>query len=340
MADQDASVEEELGQAARMAIAVAAQAADRLVRARQELAAQAQRRSEQEYRQLEARFRSEAAVAGARLAAVERPDWWDHADVPHIAAMHDLAQQWRDHDPHAAIAAETIARQVRDRYGFDVADPRADPQEVRAALARLELDRADQTAVRDDHVGEVAHAIQAVRAADLREAVVAGGTDGGPEAERVERDADPALQNRAAELELEATEFETLAGQGGTDLSTPDELRAMAADSRSQAQQFRDQANGAQPGADQRDPAAAAATGADTSTAPPSYDSDERRQATASRMRKQGVPEDVIAVAMRADIAQGRPAADALTATRQQSVPTTRQAVARTRVTQRPDRSR
>ncbi|WP_345482159.1 hypothetical protein [Amnibacterium soli] len=336
-------MEEELGQAARLAIAVASQAADRLARARQELAVQAQRRSEQEYRQLDARFRAEAAVAGARLSAVERPDWWDRADVPQIAAMHDLAQQWQQHDPHAAIAAETIARQVRDRYGIDVAAPGADPQQIRAALAHLELDRAGQAPTHDTTAGDVAQAIQAVRVADLRDPITPGTTSTDPETGAIDRNPNPILMNRAAELEVEATEFETLAGQGGTDLSTPEELRAMAADSRAQAMQHRDQAAGPQPKAVGYEAPAAApapATAAAAAVAAPSYDSDERRQATAGRMREQGVPEDAIAVAMRADVAQGRPAADAVASTRRQGVPATRQAAARTRSTQRPDRSR
>jgi colicin import membrane protein len=343
MADPDASVEEELGQAARLAIAVAGQAADRLARARQELAVQAQRRSEQEYRQLDARFRAEAAVAGARLSAVERPDWWDRADVPQIAAMHDLAQQWQQHDPHAAIAAETIARQVRDRYGIDVSAPGADPQQVRAALAHLELDRAGQDTTRETTAGEVAQAIQAVRVADLRGPVTSGTTDNFPETEMTDRDPDPVLMNRAAELEVEAAEFETLAGQGRTDLSTPEELRAMAADSRAQAQQYRDQAGLHFKAIAHADSTAAPASTTGTAAAAvaaPSYDSDERRQATVGRMREQGVPEDAIAVAMRADVAQGRPAAEAVTSTRRQGVPATRQAAARTRSNQRPDRSR
>jgi colicin import membrane protein len=344
MADPDASVEEELGQAARLAIAVAGQAADRLARARQELAVQTQRRSEQEYRQLDARFRAEAAVAGARLSAVERPDWWDRADVPQIAAMHDLAQQWQQHDPHAAIAAETIARQVRDRYGINVSAPGADPQQVRAALAHLELDRAGQDTTRETTAGEVAQAIQAIRVADLRDPVTSGTTDNLPETETTDRDPDPVLLNRAAELEVEAAEFETLAGQGGTDLSTPEELRAMAADSRAQAQQYRDQAAGPQSEAiEHADSTAAPATTTGTAAAAvaaPSYDSDERRQATVGRMREQGVPEDVIAVAMRADVAQGRPAAEAVSSTRRQGVLATRQAAVRTRSAQRPDRSR
>lgn len=340
MADQDASVEDELTQAARLAIAVAAQAADRLARARQELAGQAQRRSEQEYRQLEARFRSEAAVAAARLSAVERPDWWDRADVPQIAVMHDLAQQWRQHDPHAVVAAETIARHVRDRYGIDVAAPGADPEQVRAALAHLDLDRAGQAPIRGDDAGEVAQAIQAVRLADQRDAVAAGGIDAGPGTEAAERSPDPVLQNRAAELELEATEFDTQAGQGGRDLSAPEEPRAMTANSRAQAQQYRDQATAAQPGPAEQTNPATSASGAAAPAAALIYDSDERREATASSMREQGVPEEVIAVAMRADIAQGRPAADAVASIRRQSVLATRQAAARTRGNQRPDRSR
>ncbi len=110
-------------------------------RAREELARNAQRQSEHEQRQLQARFEGERDVAGARLMVVERPEWWDPADTRQIAGMHETAQQWRQFNPRARAAADTIAREVKDRYGVDVDNLGADPQAFRAALAQVELDR-------------------------------------------------------------------------------------------------------------------------------------------------------------------------------------------------------
>jgi hypothetical protein len=68
------------------------------------------------------------------------------------------------------------------------------------------------------------------------------------------------------------------------------------------------------------------------------YDSVERREQTASRLRDAGLQADTVAVAMRADVAHARPAADAVVA----SATTSRHAGAEgaVRGTHRPDRSR
>ena len=142
MSDTHPGVEDEVEHALRLGLATAAQLADRVARARQELARDAQRRSDDEHRQLEARFRAEGASAAARLSVVERPEWWNHASPQQIVSMYELAHQWRDDQPHAANAADTIAQQVQDRYGIDVTSPDPDADELRAALARAEIDRA------------------------------------------------------------------------------------------------------------------------------------------------------------------------------------------------------
>jgi hypothetical protein len=68
----------------------------------------AQRRSNDENRQIEARLRAEGASATARLSVVERPEWWNHASPQQIVAMYALAHQWRDHQSHAATAPDTL----------------------------------------------------------------------------------------------------------------------------------------------------------------------------------------------------------------------------------------
>ena len=69
----------------------------------------------------------------------------------------------------------------------------------------------------------------------------------------------------------------------------------------------------------------------------PAYDTLERRDATAARMREAGLSEESIAVAMRADIAHARPAAEAVTAARSAPHATLGRAE---RGNHRPDRSR
>jgi GTP cyclohydrolase III len=151
MSDQHPGVEDEVERALRLGLATASQMADRSVRAWQDLARQAQNRDQQEARQLEARYRAEGASATARLAVVDRTEWWDHATPADITSMWHLAAQWQDEQPRAAIAVEAIARQVQDRYDIDVRVPGVDAETVRAALTRLEAEQSDRTGRPQDH---------------------------------------------------------------------------------------------------------------------------------------------------------------------------------------------
>ncbi len=235
MTDSAAGVEDEIERALRLGLATAAQLADRAARARQDLARQTQHRTEQEARHLEARLRAEGASAAARLAVVNRPEWWDRATGTEIAGVYELAAAWAEDQPRAAAAVDTIARQVHDRYGIDVRTPGADPDEVRAALAQLELGRAPQAVTRAE---DAAAAVIEVVRANQRDAALAGISSEAP------------------------------ATQEGT--------------------------------------------------AP--YDSPERRQQTAFSMREAGLTDEAVAVAMRADIAQGRPPAEAAAGGRRTTV--------------------
>lgn len=254
MSDQHAQVEAEAEAALRLGLAVAAQTADRLARARQDLARDAQHRSEQEARQLEARYRAEGASATARLAVVDRAEWWDRATGEQIAGMYELAAQWRHDQPHASGAVETIARQVQDRYGIDLHAPAAAPAEIRAALARIELERADRAARSENRADDAAKAAVAVAQADRRDAALAAPGS---------RDRDAGSAEAKAQTDLL---------QGAT-------------------------ATVATEGAEERDRGGA-----------PVYDSAERREQAAADFRSVGLPDQTIAVAMRADVAQGRPA--------------------------------
>ena len=134
MTDAHPGVEDEVERALRLGLATAAQMGDRLARARQDLARQAQQRAEQEARELEARFRAEGAAAAARLSVVDRAEWWHHATPEQIAGMYELAAQWSADQPAAAGAIEAIALQARDRYGIDLHAPGADPDDVGRTL--------------------------------------------------------------------------------------------------------------------------------------------------------------------------------------------------------------
>lgn len=342
---EEASVEDEVGQALRVGLAVAAQLADKFARAREELARNAQHQSEQEQRQLQARFEGERDVAGARLMIVERSEWWDRADIAQIAGMHETAQQWKNFDPRAQAAADTIAREVKERYDVDVANLAADPGAVRAALAQVELDR-DQ-AVRGERTTaatEFTQATLAVQEADRLDARAAAAqldsNTGAGAGENGDRSADSSHVDEAARLELQAREYELLATQGGTPEQSPAQLMELASDARSQAQLHRD----VDPG---RESAPAASVGADHGRASAErsegqlhYDSAARREATANELASHGIPQETIDVRMRADIAQARPASEAAAHAGRVNVPKTNRGRGADRSAGRAERSR
>ena len=275
MSDTHPGVEDEVEHALRLGLATAAQLADRVTRAPQELARDAQSHSDDEHRQLEARFRAEGASAAARLSAVERAEWWNHASPQQIVSMYELAHQWRDDQPHAANAADTIAQQLQDRYRIDVTSPDPDTDELRAALARVETDRAtsNNPAAAVDRTDDLAIAVGGVVRADQR------GSALGATAEET------ASRSQGAE----ATHTVGRAARGSTESGQ-------------------------------------------------AYDTLARRDATAAQMRKAGLFEESIAVAVRADIAHARSAADAVIAAR--SAPLATVGRVADRGTHRPDRSR
>lgn len=295
MSDQHPGVEDEVEAALRLGLATASQMADRYARARQDSARQAEHRAQQETHQLEARYRAEGASATARLAVIDRPEWWDRAAPADITSMWQLAVQWQHEEPRAAVAADMIARQVQDRYGIDVHATGVDTKTVQAALIRLDQDRTARDDQRQGH-GDTATAVAAVLRADQRDAAL---TAPATEPERTGT-ADAREVDRAALLELEADQYDRQAAEGGTATYTVEELRALSADARAQAALLRSDATGG---------------GLQAEVDPtPAYDSAERREQTEYRLRETGLSADTVAVAMRADIAHARPATEAATA--------------------------
>jgi hypothetical protein len=275
VSDTHPGVEDEVEHALRLGLATAAQLADRVARARRELGRDAQRRSDHEHRQLEARLRAEGASAAARLSVVERPEWWNHASPQQIVSMYRLAHQWRDDEPHAATAAATVAQQVQDRYGIDVTSPSADANELRAALARAEIDRAtaNNPAAAVEGADDLATAVASVMRTDRRDSA------------------------------LELAAGEAIGRDQGAE--TPHAERGAAQE---------------------------------PTESDPAYDTLQRRTAITLQMREAGLPEESIAVAMRADVAHARPAVDAASTTR--SAPSSRAGRSGSRGTHGPDRSR
>lgn len=271
--DVDGGVHADVDTAMRTALTVAMQMADRMARLRTDLLREAERRDTDAARHMSARFEAERAVAVSQLDVVNKPEWWKDATTGDVARVTETAEAWRGFDPRADTAMEVIGREVQDRYGIDVASLVAN-ERARAGEERVE-------------------AVQLVAEADR--------LDRTPDRNDQDSGRDP-----AAGLEAQALAYEAAAARGGDDTGrTPDQLGDLAQDARAQAQLHRDSAPDGSSGAD----AAVAANRADAGN---EYDSAERRASFAASMEGSATPEQ-IAVRMRADVDQARPAHEAVT---------------------------
>jgi hypothetical protein len=359
MTDQGDGIDDELSSAARVAITVATQMADRLAGAREEAARNLQGRSEHEVKQLQARFGAERDAAVAKVSVVDRPEFWERSSLMEQASMHETAQQWKDLDPRAQAASETIGRELRERYGIDINNPQANPDAVRAALILRERADAEaaQSAASAEKSGRGEAAVEtALAGAALDEAArldaraASERNDGERIATELDADVDTSSTDRAAELELQAREYDSQAEAGGTPDRSPDELRELAEDARGQAKLHREPA---EVGAAQSAPQQAAQVGAETNAASDQgranaehnagesqYDSAERRTAMAAELGRQGVPQRTVDVRMRAEVSQGRPASEAPIQGQQVIVPQTKRGRSVERATERTQQDR
>ncbi|PPF66643.1 hypothetical protein C5E16_11005 [Clavibacter michiganensis] len=359
MTDQGDGIDDELSSAARVAITVATQMADRLARAREEAARTAQSRSEHEVKQVQQRFSAERDAAVAKVSVVERPEFWERSTPTEQASMHETAQQWKDLDPRAHAASKTIGRELQERYGIDVNDPQADPDAVRTALVARERADAEaaQAAATAEKSGSGEAAVEtALAGAALDEAArldaraASERNDGQTISAEPDADGDTSRTDRAAELELQAREYDAAAENGGTAERNPDELRELAEDARAQAQLHREPA---ELGAAQRAPQQSAQVSAEAnaasdqgyanaerSTGEVHYDTAERRTAMAAELGRQGVPQHMVDVRMRAEVSQGRPASEAPTQGQQVHVPQTKRGRGANRATERTQQDR
>lgn len=122
----------------RIAVTLAARAAEMLGQIVAERAREAAAASEAEGRRLSARLDAERAAARASVEGVGGEQWWARAQPEQIAAAWQTTQTWKDVDPDLARKGQEIAGQLQARYGIDVEQVRPDPQALREAMAARE----------------------------------------------------------------------------------------------------------------------------------------------------------------------------------------------------------
>jgi hypothetical protein len=166
MAEESDGIGEAFDGQIRVALTMAAQMAERFSRLREDLARNAQARTEQQNRELQVRFDAERNAARASLAPVNQPEWWNHADVNDIATAYETAEAWRPVDDDIARTSDRMREELRSRYGVDVNNLGADPAAVREAIARSEQDRTTAGTARGDSVRDYAEANSLLTTAD------------------------------------------------------------------------------------------------------------------------------------------------------------------------------
>jgi hypothetical protein len=120
MAEESDGVIEEAGGQMRIALMAATQMAEKFSRLREELTRRAEAQTEQQTRELRARFEADRNAARATVAPTARPEWWNTASVQDVAEMYQTARAWEPVDEDLASAAQHMRDEVRDRYGVDV----------------------------------------------------------------------------------------------------------------------------------------------------------------------------------------------------------------------------
>jgi len=120
MAEESDGVIEEAGGQMRIALMAATQMAEKFSRLREELTRRAEAQTEQQTRELRARFDADRNAARATVAPTARPEWWNTASVQDVAEMYQTARAWEPVDEDLASAAQHMRDEVRDRYGVDV----------------------------------------------------------------------------------------------------------------------------------------------------------------------------------------------------------------------------
>lgn len=331
----------------RIWLTMAAQIAERKARQREAELRQAEARNSREARELEARFEAERRVVHAELANVHRDSWWDRATEDQIQHAWEVARAWSGEDPEAARAEERMSVELQARYGItreqlqstdaQATKPRSIDRPQRESEPRFGVWAFEKEADVTHWVSkEDALRIIDEIAADADTSVDRGGVADIKNWIGTDEDVDRAI----------AAKFPQIM----TDEQLAAVKRAQSEDERAEARQLLEQADHDAAQAKEAWDAAEHALGTDEDERLQQiveaeqkhqdaaqaeqegyqvWDSAERREATAEELRAKGIDAETVATRMRADVAQGKPATEAVKASTGRRPPTTRKTRAR-----------
>lgn len=118
MSESD-GIEETMEQVLQHGMAISAQLGREISRVWQTRMEQKARMTGHESARLQLAYDAEKGSALAALKPVHDAAWWDQAKAPEVIEAYRVASAWRDHDPAAATAEDVIRTQASERYGID-----------------------------------------------------------------------------------------------------------------------------------------------------------------------------------------------------------------------------
>lgn len=166
MSQDSDGIDEALGGVSQVAMTAAGRLGEQLARELERQAREAQARSEQASRELAGRLRAEREAARASLVPVSTSEWWETASGEDVTKAYTTARAWSELDPEAKQAEERIVREVRERYGIDVSHT-PDQAAMSEAIERAERARNDAGEQRAFAGGDRAEAVGVTNQADV-----------------------------------------------------------------------------------------------------------------------------------------------------------------------------
>lgn len=113
------SLDEPLEQVLQHGMAIASQLGREVSRMWQQRMDEKAKLAEREARLLQMAYDGEKRTAMAVLMPTENGKWWDQAKPADVVEAYRVASAWKDHDPIAAKAEKNIREQAEARFGID-----------------------------------------------------------------------------------------------------------------------------------------------------------------------------------------------------------------------------
>lgn len=305
-------IDEPLQQVLQHGMAISAQLGREVSRVWQMNLEQKSQMNDREAARLNMAFDSEKQAAVALLAPTQEQQWWDAANPRELMDAYRVATAWKDHSPEAAHAEKQIRTEASTRYGVDAdklaresavhATPILETELAMLAKAQEWAKETGRTDILLSFYPEATRMRNLLNDYDAKEAAATRAEEGATASRE-----QGAVQNREAADEFAQSRQENNHA-AGVELDGPSAAeeawyRDLFLTETPEAQEARSQASELRETAEQHDQHGERVL----VTAGAAYDSAERQEALADRMRAAGAPEKGIAARQFAESQQKHP---------------------------------